>query len=1414
MRRSFVGGFVVAVVAAVCIAVSVEAEQPTAARASTYLVQLSGPVLDQWKAAIADEGGELLDYVPQFAFRVRMTADAAARVRRLAFVSSVSAPRPEHTFARDLRRNGSRLYVVRVEPGAQVISVAAALRAAGVQVLARERQLMIVADSTQLDALSAVDGVATIENFAPRIKHNEYGGGVIMGSSSANASGFDGSSQTIAIADTGLGFGTAATAHQDLPASRIVSIFNWPGAPDFCFETINNDGAQDVDSGHGTHVATAALGAGNGSGAGRGTAPAARLVFQSLENYAVPSLLCSLVYGLPDAYYLVGIPDDIGDLFNQAYQQGARVHSNSWGAEVAGEYNADAANADAFVWSHRDLAVTFSAGNSGVDADSDGFVDLVSINSPGSAKNVITVGASENDRQSHWECDPTLTYTTCAAQGGQNAIFTYGSAWPDRFAINPLRDDPSAGNAEQMAAFSSRGPTADGRIKPDVVAPGTWTLSGYSTAFQQQYDAAVNPVTGEYQYDGWGDPASAAYKYMGGTSMAAPLVAGGAAVVRDFYLKAHGHHASAALVKAALINSAVDLLDENNDGIFDNTNPIPNPHEGWGRVDLVNATDNSGVYYDEGAALSTGTSTSFAFDVASAGAPLKVTLAWTDYPSSTSAATNLVNDLDLVVTAPDGTTFTGNSFAGGWSVAGGSADRLNNVENVYVFAAAAGTWTISVSGYNVPQGPQPFAIVIDAPAQSGTPLVRVTVDDATATEAGPTGGVVRFTRSGDTSTALDVTYNVSGSAAAGSDYVALSGHVTIPEGAVDATVSIDAIDDLLYEASETVVVTVASTQDYNASSPSSGVVTILSDDLPPDLVVTAISGPTVAAAGATINVTVTTRNQGSGPAPASQTGFYLSANNTWSSSDLYLAERAIPALGAGASDAASISLEIPAGTLAGTYFIVSRADWTSVIEESNELNNVKATSALKVGPDLLVSSLTGPTTANAGDPIVVSDTTKNQGGATSPATTTAFYLSSNTTLDASDVALGSRPVNPLAYNATHAAQTTLIIPAATGTGTYYVLAQADSANAAAEVLETNNVKASGAVKIGADLSITVLTMPSYVGVATVISVTDTTANIGATDAPESTTSFYFSANTTLDAADALLASRAVPALAAGATSSGTVQVTIPTATTGTYYVFANADAGQDVTETIETNNTRRYTLYVGPDLSLAAIDPPRTAEAGGPLNVTESTTNIGGGAASETQTAFYLSTNAAWDAGDLFLGARTVPPLSGGQISTATVSLTVPAGTASGTYYVIAKADSIGSLPEISETNNVRAGALSKIGPDLLVSIFNAPSTVVRGTAFTVGDTTRNDGSAAAATTTSYYLSTNNMLDAGDLLVGSRAVSALAYDAQHAAQVSIVIPATQTTGTYYLIAKADSANVAVEALETNNTRSRSIRIDP
>ena len=173
------------------------------------------------------------------------------------------------------------------------------------------------------------------------------------------------------MADTGIGGGTAATAHPDIPSSRVVNIYNWPGVTDSCFQTIINDGAVDVDSGHGTHVAGSVLSDGGASGEGLGLAPAARLVFQATENYVQVSSLCAALYGYTNDYYLTGLNDLYG-LFQQAYNAGARIHANSWGAAVAGDYNANSVTADDFIWDNKDFTITFSAGNSGVDSNADG----------------------------------------------------------------------------------------------------------------------------------------------------------------------------------------------------------------------------------------------------------------------------------------------------------------------------------------------------------------------------------------------------------------------------------------------------------------------------------------------------------------------------------------------------------------------------------------------------------------------------------------------------------------------------------------------------------------------------------------------------------------------------------------------------------------------------------------------------------------------------------------------------------------------------------------------------------------------------------------------------------------------------------------------------------------------------------
>lgn len=687
-----------------------------------YIVQFEGPVEQSWKDAVTAQGAEVLDYIPDFAFKVRMSPGVAQKVAGQSFVSVVLPFESRFKFQAGVMRDSvTRVYIVRFERGSDFAAARGLIQRAGAQILAMDGDIaLIVANSALLDSVANVEDVASISNFylnetfivprgAPAAPPANDASRDIIGATAANSRGYDGSTQIVAVADTGLGGGTTTTAHRDING-RVTAIYNWPGSAGGCFQSITNDGSIDVDSGHGTHTAGSVLSAGEASGLGRGSAPAAQLVFQSTENYATISTICQILYGYTNGYYLTGLPSNLQNLYSQAYNAGARIHSNSWGAAVAGDYTSDSVNTDTFVWNNRDMVITFSAGNEGIDANSDGVVDNDSIGSPGTSKNVITVGASENQRPDNFPCDTGLSYTTCASQSGLNVIATYGTSWPSDYPANPLNNDPAAGNSNQMAAFSSRGPTDDGRIKPDVVAPGTWILSAYSDLYQQGYDASANPQNGAYQYDGWGFPYNSYYKYMGGTSMSNPLTAGGAAVVKDYYSKAYGFNATAALVKATLINSAVDIADENNDGVNDNDFPIPNNHEGWGRINLDAATDGTIQYVDEGAGLSTGGNA--VFQVTTTGGPLKVTVVWTDYPSTDTATVTLVNDLDLTVSGPSG-TFRGNVFSGGWSTTGGSADRRNNVENVYIQSPAAGTYTITINGFNIPNGPQKFALVVD-----------------------------------------------------------------------------------------------------------------------------------------------------------------------------------------------------------------------------------------------------------------------------------------------------------------------------------------------------------------------------------------------------------------------------------------------------------------------------------------------------------------------------------------------------------------------------------------------------------------------------------------------------------------------------------------------------------------------------
>ncbi len=465
-----------------------------------------------------------------------------------------------------------------------------------------------------------------------------------------------------------------------------------------------------------------------------------------------------------------------------------------------------------------------------------------------------------------------------------------------------------------------------------------------------------------------------------------------------------------------------------------------------------------------------------------------------------------------------------------------------------------------------------------------------------------------------------------------------------------------------------------------------------------DLVISSLTVPASAAPGAAISVTDTVKNQGGGAASASTTRFYLSANAILDATDVLLAgARAVPGLSAGASSSGAATLTIPAATAVGSYYLFAKADADNAVVETQETNNSTPRS-IQIGGDLVVSGLTAPTSAGPGSAIMVSETTRNQGTASVAASVTRFFLSVNALLDAGDELLaGGHTVPALSAGAGSFGSTSLTIPPATAVGTFYLFAKADADNVVSETQEGNNA-ALRVIQIGGDLVVSALTVPAKAAAGSAILVTDTTANRGAGPTAASVTQFYLSSDFTLNAADVLLdGSRMVPALAAGSSSVGSTMVTIPGGlATATYYVFAKADADNAVGETQEGNNTASRTIAIGPDLVVSSVSAPFSAPAGSTVTIGDTVTNQGTDPAGPSTTRFYLSTNLLLDASDVPLtGSRAVPSLAGAVSSAGSTPATIPAGVASGSYFLLVKADADAAVTETQEGNNVSIRALT-----------------------------------------------------------------------------------------------------------------------
>ena len=651
---------------------ALELDNATAHASDYVIVQTKEPLNKTQRATLAKAGADIIESVPGDAYVCHFPKTSLAKLRALPFVAWADIYPKVVKIAASLRNLDPQpggVDAVRAKlmgaPGAlddtrktvdvvlhrnvdakktaKHIAEAAHLAPADVKVARGKARLVVKV--RRLADLAALDEVRHIEEVLPRKLANSIARKVLRVPTGAAVSGSEGAGEIVAVADTGFDKGSTTNVHPAFKG-RVKKLY-----------ALGRPGRKDDPDGHGTHVAGSVLGDGVSAteGAVRGTAPKAKLVLQS-------------VLDADDG--LGGLPDDLNDLFKPPYvTDKARIHTNSWGTPGSfGVYDQQAHEVDQFTFEHRDMLICFAAGNEGRDGNADGRIDPNSVTPPGTAKNCLTVGASENNR-------PTRP-------------MTYGEGWPDDFPADPIKSDKTADNSEGMVAFSSRGPVHDGRIKPDVVAPGTFILSTRSRATHSK---------------GWGLSSDPLYMYEGGTSMATPLVAGCVANVRAF-LRAQGiSQPSAALLKALIINGARNMGGQYNPT---ETGTIPNNNEGFGRVDLQAIVGpyqvgETVVFFDEKKKLDTGESTDQNIAVPAGAKLVKATLVWTDPPGE-----GLQSDLDLIVLAG------AKKRHGNMPATSTAFDRINNVEQVVWENPPSGPATVTVACFRVTQTPQNFALVV------------------------------------------------------------------------------------------------------------------------------------------------------------------------------------------------------------------------------------------------------------------------------------------------------------------------------------------------------------------------------------------------------------------------------------------------------------------------------------------------------------------------------------------------------------------------------------------------------------------------------------------------------------------------------------------------------------------------------
>jgi Subtilase family len=702
--------------------------QPETTSKALHLVQLFGPPTTESLQALTATGAEVVGYVPNNTYLMWTTRSQRARLHALqqgAGVVQWDGPYhpayklDPHIKIDSVEQIPASIVVLDTPDSAQTISLVKSLankvlmdefRAAGAV------HIKILAESYKLQELAKVSDVVAIEPWSPMKIMDERADQIVAGALSfstvnniqiasptgpgylafLNSLGFNSDFDfSVDIGDTGFDVGSAdaVRVHPDFldasGASRVAYLHDFtqdshPGDPTLL---PTHDAL-----GHGTINASIISGFNNKSGSafvdnlgfeyGLGIAPFARIGVSKL----FPDSRSSATFSYQE-------------FINAAYQAGARMSNNSWGAcdtafcnlyaDDTQVFDSLVRDADSNTPGNQSMTILFAAGN-------DGDINAPSVSIPGTAKNVITVGLSENVRG--------IQTDGCGVR---------------------VQD---ADNAQDIVFFSSFGPVQDGRAKPDLVAPGSH-IEGAAT---QDKLYATTALSNLGVCDRYFPAGQTLYTWSSGTSHSTPIVTGGAALSYQWLKTNLGAEPSPALVKAFIVNSTSYLT-----GQFANDD-LPGAHQGWGLMNLgrmFESTDR--ILYDE--------STSRTF-TESGGAPIETTgviadsskefrvmLVWTDPPGNSATNAPYVNQLNLEVIV-GGVVYNGNHFSGQYSTPGGQKDFTNNVQGVRLPAGVTGPFAIRVrptiiAGDGVPGNSSPldqdFALVVTNGRETAIPVLAV-----------------------------------------------------------------------------------------------------------------------------------------------------------------------------------------------------------------------------------------------------------------------------------------------------------------------------------------------------------------------------------------------------------------------------------------------------------------------------------------------------------------------------------------------------------------------------------------------------------------------------------------------------------------------------------------------------------------